>query len=97
MDSQQLGWGIVGPGRIAATQIAPAIVAAPKSTLISVVSRDLGRVAGSNWYNLNVLVTGAEPLGRSRPRVSWPCRARCGGELAEDGVHAGRVVVMPLG
>ena len=43
MDSQQLGWGIVGPGRIAATQIAPAIAAAPNSTLISVVSRDLGR------------------------------------------------------
>ena len=39
VDSQQLGWGIVGPGRIAATQIA----AAPNSTLISVVSRDLGR------------------------------------------------------
>ncbi len=46
MDSQQLGWGIVGPGRIAATQIAPAIAAAPNSALISVVSRDLGRVAG---------------------------------------------------
>ena len=43
MDSQQLGWGIVGPGRIAATQIAPAIAAAPNSTLISVFSRDLGR------------------------------------------------------
>jgi hypothetical protein len=35
--------GHVGPGRIAATQIAPAIAAAPNSTLISVVSRDLGR------------------------------------------------------
>ncbi len=44
MDSQQqLGWGIVGPGRIAATQIAPAIAHAPNSTLISVVGRDLGR------------------------------------------------------
>jgi predicted dehydrogenase len=43
VDSQQLGWGIVGPGRIAATEIAPAIAAAPNSTLISVVSRDLGR------------------------------------------------------
>ena len=43
MDSQQLGWGIVGPVRIAATQIAPAIAAAPNSTLISVVSGDLGR------------------------------------------------------
>ncbi len=43
MDSQQLGWGIIGLGRIAATQIAPAIAAAPNSTLISVVSRDHGR------------------------------------------------------
>jgi predicted dehydrogenase len=43
VDSQQLGWGIIGLGRIAATQIAPAITAAPNSTLISVVSRDLGR------------------------------------------------------
>jgi predicted dehydrogenase len=43
VDSQQLGWGLVGPGRIAATQIAPAIADAPNSALISVVSRDLGR------------------------------------------------------
>jgi 1,5-anhydro-D-fructose reductase (1,5-anhydro-D-mannitol-forming) len=43
VDSQQLGWGIVGPGKIAAAQIAPAIAAAPNSTLVSVVSRDLGR------------------------------------------------------
>jgi predicted dehydrogenase len=43
VDAQQLGWGIVGPGRIAGAQIAPAIAAAPNSTLISVVGRDLGR------------------------------------------------------
>lgn len=34
MDSQQLGWGIVGPGRIAATQIAPAIADAPKTVIM---------------------------------------------------------------
>ena len=43
MDSRTLGWGIVGPGRIASAQIAPAIVASPQSTLVSVVSRDKGR------------------------------------------------------
>jgi len=32
VDSQQLGWGIIGLGRIAAPQIAPAITAAPNST-----------------------------------------------------------------
>lgn len=43
MDSRTLGWGIVGLGRIASTQIAPAIAASPQSTLASVVSRDQGR------------------------------------------------------
>jgi 1,5-anhydro-D-fructose reductase (1,5-anhydro-D-mannitol-forming) len=43
VDSHQLGWGIVGLGRIASTQIAPAIAASADSTLVSVVSRDLGR------------------------------------------------------
>jgi 1,5-anhydro-D-fructose reductase (1,5-anhydro-D-mannitol-forming) len=43
VDSQTLGWGIVGLGRIASTQIAPAITASPHSTLVSVVSRDRGR------------------------------------------------------
>jgi 1,5-anhydro-D-fructose reductase (1,5-anhydro-D-mannitol-forming) len=41
--AQPLGWGIVGPGRIASTQIAPAIAACPATTLVSVVSRDRGR------------------------------------------------------
>jgi 1,5-anhydro-D-fructose reductase (1,5-anhydro-D-mannitol-forming) len=43
VDSQTLGWGIVGLGRIAATEIAPAITASAGSALISVVSRDQGR------------------------------------------------------
>jgi 1,5-anhydro-D-fructose reductase (1,5-anhydro-D-mannitol-forming) len=41
--AQPLGWGIVGPGRIASSQIAPAIAACPTTTLVSVVSRDQGR------------------------------------------------------
>ena len=43
MSSQTLGWGIVGLGRIAGTQVAPAIVASENSVLVSVVSRDQGR------------------------------------------------------
>ena len=43
MDSQTLGWGIVGLGRIAATEIAPAITASASGVLVSVVSRDQGR------------------------------------------------------
>jgi 1,5-anhydro-D-fructose reductase (1,5-anhydro-D-mannitol-forming) len=43
VDSQVLGWGIVGLGKIAATQIAPAIVACGNSALVSVVSRDQDR------------------------------------------------------
>ena len=38
-----LGWGIIGIGHIAATQMAPAIDADANSTLVSVVSRDQGR------------------------------------------------------
>jgi 1,5-anhydro-D-fructose reductase (1,5-anhydro-D-mannitol-forming) len=38
-----LGWGIVGPGRIADTAIAPAINHSDDSFLQAVVSRDLGR------------------------------------------------------
>ena len=41
--SQRLGWGIVGPGRIAGAQIAPAIGACENAALAGVVSRDLGR------------------------------------------------------
>ena len=37
--SSRIGWGIVGLGRIADTEIAPAIAAAPNSTLAGVVSR----------------------------------------------------------
>ena len=43
MDSQTLGWGIIGLGRIAGTEIAPAITASASSALICVVSRDQGR------------------------------------------------------
>ena len=43
-DSQQrLGWAIAGLGRIASSQIAPAIAACENSTLAAVVSRDKGR------------------------------------------------------
>lgn len=43
MDSQALGWGIVGLGRIASAQIAPAITASAGSRLVCVASRDQGR------------------------------------------------------
>ena len=43
MDSQTLGWGIVGLGRIAGMEIAPAISASGGSALVSVVSRDQAR------------------------------------------------------
>jgi 1,5-anhydro-D-fructose reductase (1,5-anhydro-D-mannitol-forming) len=43
VDSETLGWAIVGLGRIASTQIAPAIAASGNSSLVSVVSRDQGR------------------------------------------------------
>jgi 1,5-anhydro-D-fructose reductase (1,5-anhydro-D-mannitol-forming) len=42
-DADRIGWGIVGLGRIADTEIAPAVAAADNSTLAGVVSRDLGR------------------------------------------------------
>jgi 1,5-anhydro-D-fructose reductase (1,5-anhydro-D-mannitol-forming) len=41
--SHVLGWGLVGLGRIAGSQIAPAITASPGSRLVCVVSRDKGR------------------------------------------------------
>jgi 1,5-anhydro-D-fructose reductase (1,5-anhydro-D-mannitol-forming) len=41
--SETLGWGLVGLGRIASTQIAPAIGASKRSTLVTAVSRDQGR------------------------------------------------------
>jgi 1,5-anhydro-D-fructose reductase (1,5-anhydro-D-mannitol-forming) len=43
--SSSLGWGIVGTGRIADGQIAPAITAGPWSRLAAVTSRDQGRAA----------------------------------------------------
>jgi 1,5-anhydro-D-fructose reductase (1,5-anhydro-D-mannitol-forming) len=43
VDGKKLGWGIVGLGRIASTQIAPAIAACDNSDLVSVVSRDKAR------------------------------------------------------
>jgi 1,5-anhydro-D-fructose reductase (1,5-anhydro-D-mannitol-forming) len=41
--AQTLRWGIIGLGRIADSQIAPAIAACETSTLVSVASRDRGR------------------------------------------------------
>ena len=43
MSARTLGWGIIGLGRIAGSQIAPAITASGNSTLVSVVSRDRAR------------------------------------------------------
>jgi 1,5-anhydro-D-fructose reductase (1,5-anhydro-D-mannitol-forming) len=43
MSEGQLGWGIVGLGRIATNAIAPAVNAAPNSTLAGVVSRDAAK------------------------------------------------------
>lgn len=43
MTAHTLGWGIVGPGRIAGSRIAPAIAACPATTLVSVAGRDRGR------------------------------------------------------
>jgi 1,5-anhydro-D-fructose reductase (1,5-anhydro-D-mannitol-forming) len=42
-NAQQIGWGIVGLGRIATEEIAPAVTAAPNSTLAGVVSRDAAK------------------------------------------------------
>ncbi len=42
-----LGWGIIGPGRIADTAMAPAINALPDNRLAAVVSRDRGRADAS--------------------------------------------------
>jgi len=43
MSSDRLGWGVVGLGRIATAEIAPAVNAAPNSTLAGVVSRDAAK------------------------------------------------------
>lgn len=43
MTARTIGWGIIGLGRIAGSQIAPAIRACENSTLVSVVSRDRTR------------------------------------------------------
>jgi 1,5-anhydro-D-fructose reductase (1,5-anhydro-D-mannitol-forming) len=42
-DGDRIGWGIVGLGRVAGTEIAPAVSADPRSTLAGVVSRDAAR------------------------------------------------------
>jgi 1,5-anhydro-D-fructose reductase (1,5-anhydro-D-mannitol-forming) len=42
-DTDRIGWGIVGLGRIAGNEIAPAVAAAPNSTLAAVSSRDAAR------------------------------------------------------
>jgi 1,5-anhydro-D-fructose reductase (1,5-anhydro-D-mannitol-forming) len=41
--TERIGWGIVGLGRVAGNQIAPAVGAAPNSTLAAVSSRDAAR------------------------------------------------------
>jgi 1,5-anhydro-D-fructose reductase (1,5-anhydro-D-mannitol-forming) len=42
-DTDRIGWGIVGLGRIAGTEIAPAVTGAGNGTLAAVCSRDAGR------------------------------------------------------
>jgi 1,5-anhydro-D-fructose reductase (1,5-anhydro-D-mannitol-forming) len=42
-NAEQIGWGLVGLGRIADSTIAPAMTAAPNSTLAGVVSRDAAK------------------------------------------------------
>jgi 1,5-anhydro-D-fructose reductase (1,5-anhydro-D-mannitol-forming) len=42
-NAEQIGWGIVGLGRIADTAIAPAVTAATNGTLAGVVSRDAAK------------------------------------------------------
>jgi 1,5-anhydro-D-fructose reductase (1,5-anhydro-D-mannitol-forming) len=42
-ETDVIGWGIVGLGRIAGNEIAPAVAAAPNSTLAAVSSRDAGK------------------------------------------------------
>ena len=42
-DTDRIGWGIAGLGRIAGTEIAPAVTAAANSTLAAVCSRDADR------------------------------------------------------
>jgi 1,5-anhydro-D-fructose reductase (1,5-anhydro-D-mannitol-forming) len=41
--ADRIGWGIVGLGRIADTEIAPSVTAAPNSTLAGCVSRDAAK------------------------------------------------------
>ena len=43
--SDRIGWGIVGLGRVADNEIAPAVTAAPNSTLAGVVSRTAAKAA----------------------------------------------------
>ncbi len=43
MSAASLGWGIIGPGNIVRTTMAPALVAEPECELVAVVSRDQGR------------------------------------------------------
>jgi 1,5-anhydro-D-fructose reductase (1,5-anhydro-D-mannitol-forming) len=45
-DADRIGWGIVGLGRVADSEIAPAVTAAGNSTLAAVAGRDLGRARG---------------------------------------------------
>ncbi len=53
--SGSLGWGILGPGGIAGSGMAPAINADPRSRLVAVVGRDAARAEafahqhGARW------------------------------------------------
>ena len=70
--SDRIGWGIVGLGRIAETEIAPAVTAAPNSTLAGVVSRTAAKARGvrrtaRRRVRLRRLPGAARrPLGRRR-------------------------------
>ena len=86
MDAQQLGWGIVGPGRIAGAQIAPAIAAAPNSTLISVVGRDLGRATEFAKAHGAVQALESYPAMLADPAVQAVYIA------TPNALHAGQVI-----
>ncbi len=94
-NAQQIGWGIVGLGRIAGTAIAPAVTAAPNSTLAAVCSRDAAkrqglRRAARRRVGLRRLPRAARGPGRRRRLHRHPeraCTPTRSSQAAEAGKH----------
>jgi 1,5-anhydro-D-fructose reductase (1,5-anhydro-D-mannitol-forming) len=86
VNAQQLGWGIIGLGRIAATQIAPAIAATPNSTLIAVASRDLDRATDFAKAHGAALALDSYPAMLADPAVQAVYIA------TPNALHAGQVI-----